>query len=221
MTEAAEILRKCPHVLLDFDGPMCAVFGHLSNHTVADKLRALLPGAIPTSITATNDPFEVLRYATTRSADIQEQVESELRRLEVAAVVDAPDTPGASETLHTFAKTGHTVSIVSNNSTSAVTTYLQAQELTECVDTISAREPARPLLLKPHPHLLQAAMTTLDTPPTSCVMVGDSVSDIQAAYRAGTAVIALANKPGKRERFEPHHPGVIIDDMWELGRAQD
>lgn len=216
---AAEILHRHPHVLLDFDGPVCSVFGSLSDRTVADRLRELLGGNLPADIAATNDPFGVLTYSATRGTDVQGQIEGELCRLEVAAVADAPDTPGAEGVLQHLTANGHTVTIVSNNSASAVNTYLRSRRLTDYIHGVSAREPARPLLLKPHPHLLREAMTTLDAQPAECIMIGDSLSDIQAAYRAGTAVIALTDK---RDRFKPHHPSATIDDMHELidaGRA--
>lgn len=216
MSNATELIHRHTHVLLDFDGPVCAVFGSLSDRAVADQLRKLLSGNVPTDIAATNDPFDVLTYSAARSTDVQGQVERELCRLEVAAVAEAPDTPGASDALRHLSANGHTVTIVSNNSASAVNTYLPSRHLVEYVHGVSAREPARPLQLKPHPHLLHQAMATHATDPANCVMIGDSVSDIQAAHRAGTAVIALANKPGKREQFESHHPSAIIDHMREL-----
>jgi phosphoglycolate phosphatase-like HAD superfamily hydrolase len=50
-------------------------------------------------------------------------------------------------------------------------------------------------------------------------MIGDSVTDIQAAKAAGTKVIAYANKPGKRERFAAHQPDALIDSMTVLFEA--
>lgn len=216
MSKAADIVRKYTHVLLDFDGPICAVFGALSDQAVADRLRTLLPGALPAAVAATNDPFEVLRYAEARSLEVQARVEGELTRLEVTAIADAPDTPDAAQVIRRLHESGQTVTIVSNNSASAVNAYLQSRVLSDYVAGISAREQVRPLMLKPHPHLLQVAMTNLDSDPSECIMIGDSVSDIHAAYRAHTAVVVLANKIGKRDRFEPHHPSAIVDHMSQL-----
>lgn len=216
MNPAADLVGSRRHILLDFDGPVCAVFGSISDQAVADRLRTFVPGALPAEVAAATDPFAILKYSATRSSDVQARVEGELCRLEVAAVADAPDTPGAAHVVRQLHEAGHTVTVVSNNSASAINTYLHSRNLARYVEGVSAREPAQPLTLKPHPHLLHMAMRTLKAEPAECVMVGDSVSDIHAAYRAHTSVIALANKPGKRERFESHHPSVIIAQMSQL-----
>ncbi|WP_233564897.1 HAD family hydrolase [Micromonospora musae] len=62
-----------------------------------------------------------------------------------------------------------------------------------------------------------AAIRELDAEPAECVLVGDSVSDIEAAHAAGVAAIGYANKPGKRERFAA--ADVVIDSMAELVTA--
>lgn len=216
MTVAAELVHRREHVLLDFDGPVCAVFGALSDQAVADRLRTFLPGALPAAIAATDDPFEVLGHAEMRSPDLQTRVETELTRLEVAAVRNAPDTPGAARAIRHIHDSGRTVTIVSNNSVDAVNAHLRSRDLAGYVDGVSARGRERPLMLKPHPHLLQSAMTSLAANPADCVMIGDSISDIHAAYRAHTAVIALADRPESRRRFESHHPTAVIDGMDEL-----
>jgi phosphoglycolate phosphatase-like HAD superfamily hydrolase len=47
-------------------------------------------------------------------------------------------------------------------------------------------------------------------------MIGDSLTDIDAARAAGSPGIAYANKPGKWERFAPQQPVAIIGNMTEL-----
>lgn len=136
-----------------------------------------------------------------------------LRELEVAAVRRAPITPGIRDVLASLAATGHTVTIVSNNSDAAVRTFLAAHDLTGVVRGVVARTQPDPQLLKPNPHLLLLAMRQLAARPAECVLIGDSTTDITAAQAAGTAVIAYANKPHKRADFASHHPDAVIDDM--------
>ncbi|WP_234361448.1 HAD family hydrolase [Plantactinospora sp. BB1] len=50
-----------------------------------------------------------------------------------------------------------------------------------------------------------------------CLLVGDSLSDIQAARAAGVVAIGYANKPGKRERFGA--ADAVIDSMADLVAA--
>ena len=53
-------------------------------------------------------------------------------------------------------------------------------------------------------------------PPDKCVLVGDSPTDAEAAQAAGTAVIAYANRPGKRETFAAYQPNAIVNDLSEI-----
>jgi hypothetical protein len=58
-------LTERRYVLLDFDGPVCAVFGGVPDNEVADALRQELPGGdtLPESVLSSHDPFAVLSRA--------------------------------------------------------------------------------------------------------------------------------------------------------------
>lgn len=216
---AAELARQARHILLDFDGPVCAVFGHLPDHVVADRLRAILADhdqPVRGTAETAHDPFEVLTYATELDTSTAKAVEEAFRTAEVEAVHTAPQTPDLPTVLDYLASDGRVVTIVSNNSTDAVQTYLQATGLDRYISSISARTVDDARRLKPQPHLLRQAMTLHGTNPGECLMIGDSTTDIHAARAAGTPVVAYANKPGKRERLAPHQPNAIIDHMADL-----
>ena len=215
---AAEVVASKPHVLLDFDGPVCAVFDAVGDRTIARALVDLLDSrgvSVPTELADTPDPFEVLRYAATVPGQLA-SVDTEFRRQEVQAARVAPPTPGAISAIRALVAAGHTVSIVSNNSTDAVQAYAKVHCLAELLAGISAREDPDPTLLKPSPYLLRQAARALGATPSECVMVGDSSTDIEAGQLTGTAVIAYANKPGKREHFASQRPTAIIEDMAAL-----
>jgi HAD superfamily hydrolase (TIGR01662 family) len=194
----ADLLAKRDHVLLDFDGPICAVFGGaLSDRDVADRLKPLLGGTIPVGVANARDPFDVLRYAASCGPATAKVVETQLRRLELEAVASAPLTPGAVEAIRSLHLPGFTITVVSNNSTDAIRSFLVIHEHASHVRGISGRTRVDPSFLKPNPFLLEQAIQSLGTSPKSCVMVGDSVADIDAARAAGVSVIAYANKPDK------------------------
>jgi phosphoglycolate phosphatase-like HAD superfamily hydrolase len=71
-------------------------------------------------------------------------------------------------------------------------------------------------LLKPEPHLLNVALAALGKPAGKSTLVGDSVSDIEAAHAAGTQSIGYANKPGKASKLLRASADFIIGDMTEL-----
>jgi phosphoglycolate phosphatase-like HAD superfamily hydrolase len=74
-------------------------------------------------------------------------------------------------------------------------------------------------LLKPAPYLVQLAMSDAAVPPARCVLVGDSLADLQAAHAVAVPVIVYANKVGKRAWAEEHGAEAVIDSMAELVRA--
>ena len=59
-------------------------------------------------------------------------------------------------------------------------------------------------------------MEALDAEPGECTLVGDSVTDIQAAHLASVHSIGYANEPGKREGFAAAGVGAIINSLAEL-----
>ncbi|MFB9834735.1 HAD family hydrolase, partial [Actinoallomurus acaciae] len=81
---------------------------------------------------------------------------------------------------------------------------------------IVGRTDPDPRLLKPHPELINRAVKGVTADPAECVLIGDSLSDIEGARNAGTFSIGYANKPGKHERFITAGADAIISDMAEL-----
>ncbi|MGV9361969.1 HAD family hydrolase [Amycolatopsis sp. NPDC003731] len=204
---------------MDFDGPVCAVFGSTSDDEVADALRVALVDhgvTYPDTIAEASDPFEVLRFASGVDTAVANRIEQRFRECESRAVRKAPATPGAEDLLRRAAGDAQLVTIVSNNSTTAVRQYLELRELEPLVHGISARDDAVVEHLKPSPFLLRRAMLATETHPGECVMIGDSATDIDAARAAGTKVIAFANKPGKRERFNLLGVDGVVTSMTDL-----
>lgn len=215
----AETVARANHVLLDFDGPVCAVFGAVTDRAVADELRsrgAAWGLTFPSDVMETSDPFDVLKYAASMDGKVAAQLEKLFRECEVAAIETAPATRGTPELLRRTVADGKAVTIVSNNSTAAVHCYLQRVGLEDLVYGVSARDDAEIQHLKPSPYLLQRAIAIGGGFPDAYVMIGDSTSDIEAARAAGTAVIAFANKPGKYERFAALAPDGIVTSMADL-----
>ncbi len=69
---------------------------------------------------------------------------------------------------------------------------------------------------KPNPEPLQLAMKALHAEPSQTMMVGDSISDIQAAQNAGVVSVGVSWSIKGRAALESAEPDYIIDDMGEL-----
>ncbi|MGH3901333.1 MAG: HAD family hydrolase [Pseudonocardiaceae bacterium] len=111
------------------------------------------------------------------------------------------------------------MAIVSNNSDDAVHAYLTTHHLAGQIDYISARTPADITRLKPHPHLVTQATHALAAEPAVCVLIGDSITDIQAAHFAGVPAIGYANKASKPPRFADTAAAAVITRMIDLATA--
>jgi HAD superfamily hydrolase (TIGR01549 family) len=210
-TVLGAILANTDALLLDFDGPICNVFAGYPATAVADQLRNILTDSgyqLPDHLRHTEDPFDLLRHATTLGETAARYVEAAFTAHEVDAIHTATPTPGAHDLITTWADTGRPLAIVSNNSHTAITTYLHLYNLHPHIHHIAARTNHR-TPLKPNPHLLHQAAHALHTPPTHCTLIGDTTTDIHAAHTAGIPTIAYANKPHKTATLATTHPAAI------------
>ncbi|MFC9664902.1 HAD family hydrolase [Nocardia sp. NPDC127606] len=216
MSDLLRLIADRPCLLLDFDGPVCAVFSGISSRHVAEQLGAAMGVTLPDHLGATSDPFELLQYAARISEGVAVTTERELTRLEVEAVAVATPTPYAHDVIREAAgRDGGSVAIVSNNSLTAIDAYLRTHGLQTHVSGIYARTSAA-TPLKPSPYLLEAALAGLRTDARTASFTGDSVTDLLAADSATLPAVAYANKPGKVERFAPFAPAVTITSMSAL-----
>jgi len=219
--ELSELLTRIRYLLLDFDGPTCAVFaGRPSRAIVVNLLRILAASDVtaPAHIADTSDPFEVLRYATTVGTPLAHRIEDHLRAAEVDATRTAKPAPHARELIDAWRRHGRLAAIVSNNSSAAVAAYLAAHHL--YVDLVVGRTSPDATLLKPSPHLDLTAMRALgDHEADSYVLVGDSVTDIVAAHHAGIHSIGYSNAPGKHQALSHAGADIVIDDLATLSQA--
>ncbi|MBB5138860.1 HAD superfamily hydrolase (TIGR01509 family) [Thermocatellispora tengchongensis] len=214
------LLANATHVLLDFDGPICSIFAGLPAPKVAAALRDYISPlgiALPRHIEYETDPLELLRYAASAGPMVAETVEAGLRGLELQAALRATPTPHADAAIHQFHTSGCQLAVVSNNSDAAIRLYLDQRGLSDYFATVSARTLFQdPALLKPHSHLITEAIKRLDADPSRCILIGDSVTDIQAAIKAGVPSIGYANRPDKEYLLAEAGAHAIIDDMAQL-----
>jgi phosphoglycolate phosphatase len=215
------IVSRTRHLLLDFDGPICSIYAGLPAATVADRLRKLFGdhAQLPDEIARTEDPLEVFAYAATLSEDLAARVETEMTGQELAAVATAAPTPYVHEVITACQNSGRSVAVVSNNSAAAVHIYLARHGLDDRISLVVARTNHDPALLKPSPHLITQAVDALDAEPGGCTLVGDSVTDVQAARLASVQSIGYANQSGRRERLTVAGAGAIINSLADLALA--
>jgi phosphoglycolate phosphatase-like HAD superfamily hydrolase len=210
-------LGRVRYLLLDFDGPVCSVFAGFSAPDVAASLREYLREEAPNGWMAqADDPHEILRSSTELGPVVAARAHDELTRLELEAVKDAEPTPYAADLIRRAKVSGTKLAIVSNNAQEAVVAYLADNGLLASIDNVSARSIPDPALMKPNPYLVTKAVSALNAERESSALVGDQVSDVIAAHRAGIPAVGYANKSGKVDRFKEVSADLIITSMAEL-----
>jgi phosphoglycolate phosphatase-like HAD superfamily hydrolase len=210
-------VRTLQCLLLDFDGPICSVFAGFPAGEVAQRLRAYLqPRTPPDWMIDNNDPHEILRASAVFGQDVAEAAHRELAALEQQAVKTAIPTPYADNVIRCARAAGNSVAVVSNNAERAVKEYLSSMGLMGDIDYVSARANDEVSLMKPNPYLVTQAISALRAESALTALVGDQVSDIIAAHRAGIPAIGYANKEGKRDMFADASADLVIVSMAEL-----
>jgi phosphoglycolate phosphatase-like HAD superfamily hydrolase len=225
----ADLLGRTRAVLLDFDGPVCALFAGRPMASVAADLHAIIGerlGTVPAEIVEPAvDPVHLLRrVAALGDAELSSAVADALRAAELAAVATARPTPGARDVFRTAQVTGRRVGVVSNHHGDAVEKYLHANDLLQYVDGIAGRcDGMDPRDLMPDPLLVRAGLTaarqTARVQPAGAVLVGDSASVVEAARAAGVPTVGYANQPGTRERLAAAGADIVVETLDELADA--
>lgn len=220
--ELVRLLSRARCVLLDFDGPVAAMFGGITALVAGLRLREAakavgLEGAA--ADVADDHPLGIFEVAAIEHPDAAQALDHALRPIELEAADTAIPTPGAEEFLRACADTGRPVAIVSNNAREAVQHYLAKHDLQDLVAFVAARSTSDPAEMKPRPDMPLRAMLAVGARPNTCVLVGDSASDMQVARHLAIPAVGYANKPGKARRLMSHGANAVVSDMATLASA--
>ncbi|RGC70868.1 Phosphoglycolate phosphatase [Micromonospora sp. MW-13] len=220
--DLGRLLGEVGAVLLDFDGPVCSIFAGYPAPQVAAELVELLRQRevdVPANLASEPDPLEVLRHFGAAGDNSVTRVEDALCAAECWAVETADPTPYGREVIVAAWQAGMPVAVASNNSAGAVSAYLTAHRLAAYVSPVVGRAYADPDRMKPNPEPILQAIRTFGEIPGRCVLVGDSLSDIEGAQAAGVRVIGYANKPSKVEAFDTVGADAVVTSMSEIAGA--
>ncbi|WP_127505069.1 HAD family hydrolase [Actinoplanes solisilvae] len=218
-----ELVGATRCLMIDFDGPVCAVFAGYPAATVANELCAVIRsrfGAeLPLNLDEHHaDPLRMLvEVASLGDDELTREVAAACRDAEITATGTATPTPGTEDVLRAAQAAGYRTAIVSNNATEAIDAYLRRHNLFRYVSVVVARfDGMDPRLLKPNPFLLDRAVAALEGQSDEATFIGDSVSDVVAGRAAGVRTIGYANKPGKRDRLTDAGADIVIESMQDL-----
>ncbi|MER5942127.1 HAD-IA family hydrolase [Streptomyces sp. NPDC001928] len=208
-----DVLDRADAVLLDFDGPVCDLFGGACTAYIADEVkeRARLEwGRLDRRVEDCADSHGVLRrladMAVRRTGGHRgtrlDWADGIVTRHEHKAVRRAAPTPGARELVGALALLGKALLIVSNNSAEPVREYLERQGLLEHFTAVLGRDPQDPHLMKPHPDVITRALAELGDPsPSRTLLIGDQLTDLAAARAAKVPFLGFTRDAGTAARM--------------------
>lgn len=224
MADLVALLEPATCVMFDFDGPVCRLFaGHPAAAVTNDLVERVRlrdrSDLLSPADAATQDPHAVLR-ALDRQAAREAQLVAELEVLltdhELRAARSATPTEGAEELIHALHATGRTLAITTNNSASAVSSYLNIHGLLACFEPHIHGRGQDPRLLKPHPDSLVRALKSTGASAAEALMIGDAPADHAAARQAGVAFIGYARNEAKERKLLDAGATTIITSMKQL-----
>jgi phosphoglycolate phosphatase-like HAD superfamily hydrolase len=168
----------------------------------------------------TSDHLAVIRWTGTHAAEALANVENACTEAETDSARTCTPTPGAHDLLAALHGAGTPVVIVSNNATEPIRVYLERHGLTAYVRDVVGRPHLRPDLMKPEPHTVLRALTIADASGRSAVLLGDSVSDIEAARATGVRSIGYAKTQRRGAELREAGADALCADMEDLAVSQ-
>jgi len=165
-----------------------------------------------------------------------EEIDALLTEVELRAAETSPLVAGAEEVITRWVTEGRPVAVVTNNSPACVGRLAQRCLPALAQVPVVGRDPQHPDHAKPDPWGIHRALSLLDPDllgpdllgpelvgpdapidPGSALMVGDSLSDVEAARAAGCGFLGMGSTPAKRARLAAAvSSGAVVADFHEL-----
>ncbi|MGN9763186.1 HAD family hydrolase [Streptomyces sp. SD31] len=197
------LLENADAVLLDFDGPVCDLFGDVSTAPVADEIkdavRSVSGPDLSPDVEDCDDSHHILRHIRNmydgplpvppwlqKALELAEDIVAEQ---EFTAIDSARSAPHVIRLVSTLRVARKRLAIVSNNAPGPIRRYLKRMKVRREFTAVIGRDPQEPLNMKPHPDSLDRAAKSLGLRPAACVLIGDQITDLTAAQAAKTRFI--------------------------------
>lgn len=221
--ELRKLITRAQVVLWDFDGPICHLFAQHPAAGVADEFAKWLAsrglrGLVTDSERDTLDPQVLLRAVDRRhpKSDLVAELEERLTTEELRATRTALPTAYADVLIQTWRAGGARMAVTTNNSPRAVRAYLDVRGLTPCFAPHVYGRTQDLHRLKPDPHCLNRALTAMGAAPAAALMIGDSLSDLEAADHARVPFLGYARNERKAKLLAEAGADHVVDSLEPL-----
>jgi len=125
-----------------------------------------------------------------------------------------PVFPHVIETIQALHEKGILLTIASSRSRQSLMMFLEDMKLEEYIPYIISATDIKNA--KPAPDMVLKTMMDNQLKPDECIVVGDTLYDIQMAHSAGVKAVGVTYGNGTIEELEAENTEWIIDDFAEL-----
>lgn len=221
-TDLDAVLSSVDALLLDFDGPICALFAKDSPQVTAADARMILSAQgiqLPCELHETQGALALLRWAEAHAPSAVSAIEEIQGAAEERAVNTATPTISSFAAIAAAHSSGLKLAIVSNNSPKAIAQYLGIHGILGYFTAVAGREKGGASAMKPCSTLLMRAASELRIPIGRCAMIGDAVTDVAAAKRAGARSVGYAQDDVSASALAHAGADAVIRSMTVLKSA--
>lgn len=199
-------------LLLDFDGPVTDLMPYPANADAANSARNVLSHpSLPQVIANTTDHLAVLRFVLSERPSEVPAVERACALAELHCASTSIPSPELIDFLEGANNRNQRIAVISNNNEAAVRKFAERYRFSNRIASYQCRTKDTVAFMKPHPYLVSKTLDALNLLPEECVLVGDSVSDVQAARAAGVPVVALAKNRTQRDLLLAAEPDALME----------
>ncbi|MBN2550855.1 MAG: HAD family hydrolase [Anaerolineales bacterium] len=114
-------------------------------------------------------------------------------------------------------QTRYPMAIVSARGARSTMAFLDYYNLTPCFTCIATNQTCAHT--KPYPDPVLWAAQRMETPPQACLMIGDTIVDIQAGKAAGAQTIGVLCGFGERDELQRQGADLILDSTPDMLEA--
>jgi phosphoglycolate phosphatase len=216
------LLGSTRAVLFDFDGPVCDLFGGASTAAVARKVKRAAREdwhPLDPQVETCDDSHGILRCLKdmydlrgARPLDRRPLVRAEeiVAAFEWEAVRTAQETPHIVPLVDLLLRLGRRLVIVSNNAEKPIREYLERNGLDEKFEGVFGRDPDDAGHMKPNPHCVKRALAHLSLSASSCLLVGDQLSDLKAAQKVGARFLGYTQDEVRYKEMKHNGAHAVV-----------
>ncbi|MEV6500724.1 HAD family hydrolase [Streptomyces prunicolor] len=220
-----------PAVLFDFDGPVCDLFRGAPTDDVAEQVKETArlywgwrdpqdQGLLDPEVESCNDSHGILRRLRDMyerpapkkrlSAEPLKRAEEIVTEQETRALRTAVPAPHIVTLVDLLHELDMPMAVVSNNAEGPIRTYLEHLDFDKKFNGVFGRDPHDARHMKPDPHCVRLAIEHLGVPASSCILIGDQITDLEAARELGAWFIGYAQEEERAREMKQAEADAVV-----------